>query len=74
MLYKGNRLHLDQLRKVFSNLEDATIKMWQANILLGLDIYLAFTGAIEDLINTDVEYSFLSDNRNKCFASWSTLI
>lgn len=67
LLYAGDTIHLDQLYYVFEAMEQQAYDLFQCNILLGLDLHIDYSTLCDDLTNTDVNYSFLSDPRNKCF-------
>lgn len=67
LLYRGHPVHLDQIRDALSGLEDSTVTQWEDKVLLGLKIRVDYTSIADDLTNTDVGYSFISDPRNTMF-------
>jgi len=69
MLYKGNSITMGQIQQVFANLEDITCAQWENKVLCGLSIRVDYTSIADDLTNTDVGYSFLTDPRNTMFHS-----
>lgn len=69
MLYLGNPISMDQIQKVFADLEDLTCTTWEKKVLCGLDLRVDYEGISDDLTNTDVGYSFLTDPRNTMFHS-----
>lgn len=58
---------MDQIREVFSNLDQSTVSQWEDKVLCGLKIRVDYDSIADDLTNTEVSYSFLSDPRNKMF-------
>lgn len=70
LLYRGNAVTLDGIRQVFVELERLTISQWEDSVLMGLNTRAEYGSSIaDDLTNTDVGYSFLTDPRNKVFHS-----
>jgi hypothetical protein len=69
MLYQGNPISMDQIQQVFANLEDVTCSQWENKVLCGLKIRVDYERVADDLTNTDVGYSFLTDPRNTMFHS-----
>lgn len=67
MRFKGHTIEFEKLTKVFSNLENDAITIWEKNILMNLPLRLDYQQITDDMGNTDVGYSFLSDKRNTCF-------
>ena len=67
MLYLGHPVTLDGIREVFVELDKQTFHQWEDKVLCGLKIRVDYKNIAEDLTNTDVGYSFLSDPRNKEF-------
>lgn len=63
-MYRGDRIRLDDVRKMFSHMQDELVHHWENDILLGLDIALDTRGLTEDLSTQHPGYSFLSDPRN----------
>jgi hypothetical protein len=67
LLYKGDPLSLDQIRNMFVDLENLTRYQWEHKVLMGLKLRVDYDRLADDLTNTEVGYSFLSDPRNKMF-------
>lgn len=67
MLYLGNSVSMNQIQQVFANLEDTTCSYWESKVLCGLQIRVDYERIADDLTNTDVGYSFLTDPRNTMF-------
>jgi hypothetical protein len=74
MLYRGTPLHLSDVRKVFTCLEDSTVALWENKVLLGLPLRVDYGDLADDLTNTSVGYSFLTDHRNKCFENTDKIL
>jgi hypothetical protein len=69
MLYQGNPISIEQIQQVFANLEDITCSQWEDKVLCGIKIRVDYERVADDLTNTDVGYSFLTDPRNTMFHS-----
>ena len=67
MRYHGHTVEFNKLQHVFQNMEQDVIQLWEKEILLGLPLHISYTSLTDDLANTDVDYSFLSDVRNTMF-------
>lgn len=67
MRFKGHTIEFEKLTRLFSNLENDAIAIWEKNILMNLPLHLNYKQITDDMGNTEVGYSFLSDNRNTCF-------
>jgi hypothetical protein len=74
MLYKGYRVHIDNLGRAFSDLEEATIRQWEDKVLMGVGLYVPIGDLADDLSSTNVGYSFVSDPRNKVFEDKDRLL
>jgi len=74
MLYKGNRIDLDDVCKMFSETEAKLVDAWESSVLKGIPIRIAYDSIADDLTNKDVGYSFLSDPRNHCFTRRDRLL
>jgi hypothetical protein len=74
MLYKGNRINLDDVCKMFASTESKLVDAWENCVLKGLHIRIEYRAITDDLTNKDVGYSFLSDPRNSCFARRDQLL
>ncbi|KAG2088572.1 uncharacterized protein F5147DRAFT_525879, partial [Suillus discolor] len=69
MLYKGDKIHINDLRQMFASTEEQMVELWEKKILLGLNIRVTYQDIADDNTNHDVGYSFISDRRNAwCFA------
>ncbi|KAF8062577.1 hypothetical protein FPV67DRAFT_1421983, partial [Lyophyllum atratum] len=64
MLYEGHHIDFADIQKLFVALECATVQTWEHDILCGLDISVSYKELLDDLTNTTVGYSFISDTRN----------
>lgn len=67
MLYNGDRVCLDDMRKAFTLMEKDLIDLWENKVLCGLKLHVEYADIAHDLTNRSVGYSFLTDNRNTCF-------
>ncbi|KAG2045750.1 hypothetical protein BDR06DRAFT_1015331 [Suillus hirtellus] len=68
MLYKGDKIHINDLRQMFASTEERMVELWEKKVLVGLNIRVNYQDIADDNTNHDVGYSFLSDRRNACFA------
>ncbi|KAG2063025.1 hypothetical protein BDR04DRAFT_953732, partial [Suillus decipiens] len=68
MLYKGDKVHLNDLRELFSSTETKLVDLWEKKVLAGISIRVCYENLVDDTSNKDVGYCFLSDRRNTCFA------
>lgn len=67
MLYKGDKISLNEIQSSFQAMELDLVKLWETNILCGLSLKVAYSELADNLTDTSVGYSFLSDSRNHCF-------
>lgn len=67
LLYKGERLHLDQLRCMFASHAQTIVDLWENKILKGISARVHYESLADDLTNKSFGYSFLTDKRNTCF-------
>ena len=67
MRYHGHTVEFNKLQCVFQNMEQDVIQLWEKEILLGLPLHVTYTSLSDDLANTNVGYSFLSDVCNPMF-------
>lgn len=74
MLYLGHPVKMDDIGKAFSQMEIDMVKIWEADILLGLKLRINYDQLTDNMSNTDVGYSLFSDPRNTCFKGASTLL
>ncbi|KAG6819212.1 hypothetical protein H0H93_014238 [Arthromyces matolae] len=64
MLYHGERIHFDNIRKTFIELEQRLVDCYDNNVLLQTSVYVKYGHLRDDLSNTSVGYSFMSDPAN----------
>lgn len=64
MLYEGHQINFGDVCKIFVELEDLVIQLWEEKIILGLDLQVGYGLIADDLTNSQVGYSFISDPRN----------
>ncbi|KAG2047860.1 P-loop containing nucleoside triphosphate hydrolase protein, partial [Suillus hirtellus] len=74
MLYKGNRVDLGDVCRMFADTEARLVDAWENSVLKGLQIRINYDDIADDLTNKDVGYSFLSDQRNSCFTRRDRLL
>ncbi|KAF8814338.1 hypothetical protein BYT27DRAFT_7250136 [Phlegmacium glaucopus] len=67
MRFKGHKIEFDKLTTLCSNLEDSAIAIWEKDVLMGLPLQVNYSQITDDMGNSSVGYSFVSDIRNKCF-------
>lgn len=67
MLYKGERVDLDQLRLLVAEMERDLVRIWEDEVLMGLKVHVDWSQAVDDMSNREVGYSCLSNPKNKCF-------
>ena len=65
LLYQGTSISLEQMVGINRAIEDRLIETWENKVLLGLKIRVDCGRIVENLNNTDVGYSFLTDTRNE---------
>lgn len=68
MLYRGEKVHIHQLRTMFASMESKLVELWENKVLAGISIRICYQDIKDDNTNHDVGYSFLSDHRNAFFA------
>ncbi|KAG1904941.1 uncharacterized protein F5891DRAFT_976526 [Suillus fuscotomentosus] len=64
MLYKGSRVDLGDVCRMFANMEARLVDVWENSVLKGLQIRINYDDIADDLTNKDVRYLFLSDQHN----------
>ncbi|KAF9473073.1 hypothetical protein BDN70DRAFT_771411, partial [Pholiota conissans] len=74
LLYKGHPIHFSTFPDMFSAIEDRMEKIWQEELLLGLELQIQYHFLYDDIANTDAGYSFLADTRNHCFSNRMQLL
>ena len=73
LLYKGDRIHLDQLRAMFAESGQTIIKLWEEKVLKGLKMCVSYDHLADSMGNNEVSYSFLTDPHNTCFSNCNDL-
>jgi len=74
LLYEGTRISLPQIIAIMQEMEKDLIEAWENNVLLGLKVRVNYDKIFEDLSNTNVGYSFLTDPRNDMFKDQDHLL
>ncbi|KAA1479881.1 hypothetical protein DENSPDRAFT_902459, partial [Dentipellis sp. KUC8613] len=74
MLYRGDHIHIQDVRKVFVDMEKTMVQLWEEQILCGLKLYVHHGDLADDLTSNTVGYSFLTDQRNTCFKNRDQLM
>lgn len=64
MLYEGHEINFSHVCAMFQEIEHKAIEIWETNILCGLDLHHNYDLLVDDLTNTEVGHSFLSDQNN----------
>ncbi|KAJ7033872.1 hypothetical protein C8F04DRAFT_957224, partial [Mycena alexandri] len=64
LLYRGQRIALSDLGKIMDKLEKDIINLWENEVLLGLDLHVEYGVVVDDLLNSEGGYSFITDKRN----------
>jgi hypothetical protein len=67
MRFKGHTIEFDKLTTLCSNLEDSAIAIWEKDVLINLPLQVNYSQITDDMGNSGVGYSFVSDPQNKCF-------
>jgi hypothetical protein len=67
LLYQGTSISLEQMAEVNRNMEDKLVELWEQKVILGLGVHVQYDKVVENLSNTEVGYSFLTDQRNEAF-------
>ncbi|KAG1761223.1 hypothetical protein EDD22DRAFT_954204 [Suillus occidentalis] len=68
MLYRGKKVHIDNLREIFTSMETKLVDLWENRVLGGVNICICYENIVDNTSNNDVGYCFSSDCRNTCFA------
>jgi hypothetical protein len=74
LLYQGTSISLDQMIEVNCHMEDKLIEVWEQKVILGLQVKVKYGRLVENLSNTNVGYSFLTDPRNEPFKAQDLLL
>ncbi|KAG6819317.1 hypothetical protein H0H93_012993 [Arthromyces matolae] len=64
LLFEGNTIEFGNISKMFMELERESVEIWEQDILRGLGVHRRYSTIADDMTNTEVGYSFLSDPRN----------
>ena len=65
MLFEGQHIKQEHVRKVFKSLEEQVIDLWENKILFGSKMHVKLGSHISDnLLRTEPGYSFLDDGNN----------
>ncbi|KAG6867384.1 hypothetical protein C0993_003524, partial [Termitomyces sp. T159_Od127] len=74
MVYKGNRIEFDDIKKMFVKLEADIIKVFEEQVLCGQPLQITYNSMADDLSNPTVGYSFVLDPRNSSFTNSDQLM
>jgi hypothetical protein len=74
MRFKGHTIEFDKLTTLCSNLEDSAIAIWEKEVLMNLPLQVNYSQITDDMGNSSVGYSFVSDTRNNCFKDRDILV
>ncbi|KAG6893165.1 hypothetical protein C0993_001865, partial [Termitomyces sp. T159_Od127] len=74
MLFEGTPIAFEDIKKVFVDIEQDLVQRWEEDVLCGLQLECSYSNLTDDLTNTAVGYSFLSDRRNPFAAVKDSLI
>lgn len=64
MEWLGDSIKLDNIQEMIASMSREMVEHFQTKILLGKDIRVPYERLTEDMSNTTVGYSFLTDHRN----------
>jgi hypothetical protein len=67
MRYLGSVVEFPKLHNVFEQMENDAIHLWETQVLMGCDLSVKTKNICDDLTNSTVGYSFLTDPRNTQF-------
>ncbi|KAH7903590.1 hypothetical protein BJ138DRAFT_1020380, partial [Hygrophoropsis aurantiaca] len=67
MLYKGDKITVADIKGIFLQMENATLKAWEEKIILGTGLHIDYTAIQDDPSNRTMGHSFLLDQRNPQF-------
>ncbi|KAG6884601.1 hypothetical protein C0992_006044, partial [Termitomyces sp. T32_za158] len=74
LAYKGDRIEFDDIKKMFVKLENDIIQVFENKVLCGQPLHVTYGMIADDLSNSDVGYSFVSDPRNTSFTNSNQLM
>lgn len=74
LMWQGYNVKLDHLRQACVVLEKQTVKRWEVDVMMNLNLRVDYDEIVEDLSNTTVGYSFLADHRNVMFKDRDRMI
>lgn len=72
--YRGDELTLLDIQSMLHSTEDALVQLFEEKVMMGLDLRTTRGHIAEDLSNTNVGYSFLTDARNVSLSQRSTML
>jgi hypothetical protein len=65
--YKGDLIQFDSLTPMFDAIHKDAIALWETALMFGLPLRVNYQHICDDLTNSSIGYSFLSDPRNTIF-------
>jgi len=74
MLFHGHSVKLDAITSAFIAMENDMMQVFEEEVLLGFDLRVEYSDIVDNMANTEVGYSMLSDPRNPCFLGAAELI
>lgn len=74
MLYEGSLVAIDDVTKMLDDMECDLVKMWEDDVLLGMDLQVKYDSLVDNISNNNPGYSFFSNPHNGCFSDLSTLL
>ncbi|KAG6819291.1 hypothetical protein H0H93_013337 [Arthromyces matolae] len=74
LAYEGNSITFSGVKDMFTVIEQDVIDLWERKVLMNLSLHLPYTSLVDDLSNTTVGYSFISDSRNPFMADKDQLM
>ncbi|KAG6893968.1 hypothetical protein C0992_008005 [Termitomyces sp. T32_za158] len=73
MLFQGTSISFADIKKLFVQIEEDLVQKWEQDVLCGLKLQCSYSNITDDLTNTAVGYSFISDHHNPFSAMKSNL-
>jgi hypothetical protein len=74
MRFEGNAISFDKFSEMADHMHQDAIELFENRLLLGTRLRISTDGIVDDLSNTQVGYSFLTDRRNSTLANTDKLI
>ncbi|KAG6895835.1 hypothetical protein C0992_012212 [Termitomyces sp. T32_za158] len=74
MLFKGTPISFADIKKLFIQIEEDLVQKWEQDIMCGLKLQCSYSNITDDLTNTAVGYSFISDQHNPFTSMKSNLV